>query len=918
MQGCVSRGPQTRVGGLLFFVLSFGFFGTTTVQAWNPLVLQGRCLAKATPCSSTVGNAGGEDACCDPANPRAGGYSSVEQCASQNACSGGKPYRWLNLPVVWLWNPNNRPAGFQARTEAQYEAALKQSWDAWTQPTCTSFQHRYGGKTTKVGDRTDKTVVMYFPTQTEWAQFGAGNSTLAFARPTPIGTDGRLDDGDVIFNPNVNWGVSPVQRSEYDFVAVAAHEIGHALGLGHSQFTTALMYFATRGSGEQWSALGSKLPADDETAICTTYPSLTCSKPEDCGGCFTCGSEGKCVLKSISGSSSLCKPCSKPDDCGGLRDFCVRTPEGNRCAQSCDASGCCPDGYRCADVGGGQRQCIPDSGSCAPISCSSATDCGPGEVCNNGTCAPPTVTVNSGACVLCPKGSCPTGTSCFDVDGEKRCLQPCVADNFCPSGYVCGIANSLGRFCVPEKGSCPCTKNDDCPATQACEGGNCRIPGGGKYLDVCTDKKPCASGYNCLELQNNTNSCLQLCGTNAPPHSGTPGTPGAACNNGQCSQNSQCFSLGGGNSVCFPETCGNGACPSGGQCFQIPRVGNNCLCQKDSDCTTGFCNTSILSQIFGGSYGACAPKPSNYPCEKDFLCLDYQTDKGCTGTSQACICRPGPGVKTRPVGQSCNAYIQDCTAAADCVASSSTPRDGICYERCIPQAAGQCLQGGGCIVQGVNSYYCGCSAQVPCPADSECQNINGFTGQGLCAKKPVDCGNGSCEADKGENCGTCAADCACQSGQSCQNGACVASAECGNGSCEADKGENCGTCAADCTCLAGQTCQNNICTSTPQDFCGNGSCEADKGENCGSCAADCKCPTGQTCQANACQTEKPSLPCPPEEQFEECDVEGTNCVFVCAQPKTGCGCQQTPSHGNFVLFLFLGLLLFSRRRFRLI
>ncbi len=914
MEVCWQQALRRSAVAMICMVCVWMMAGSAAVYAWNPLVLQGSCAEKATPCSSTVGNAGGENACCDPANPRAGGYSSVEQCATRNACSGGRPYKWINLPVVWFWNPNGLSAGFRTRSETQYETALKAAWDAWNKPTCTSFQHRYGGRTTKGGERNDKTVVIYFPTQTEWAQFGAGNSTLAFARPNPASSDGRLDDGDVIFNPNIGWGTSPVQRSEYDFLAVAAHEIGHAIGLGHSQFSSALMYYATRGSGEEWSRLGGKLPADDETAICTTYPSLNCTQASDCGGCFTCGSEGKCVLKSITFARNLCKPCTKPDECGSLQDICVRTPDGNRCAQSCDSNGCCPDGYRCSEVGGGLRMCIPDAGRCAPIPCTSAAECGPGEQCANGTCTPPTVSITAGVCTLCPKGTCPTGTGCFDIDGEKRCLQPCVADNFCPTGYVCGLSNALGRQCVPEKGFCTCAKDDDCPPTQRCESGNCRIPGGGKYFDVCTDKKPCAPGYNCLELQNGNKACLQLCGASAPPHTGLPGTPGAPCNNGQCSQGAQCFSLGAGSNVCFPESCNNGICTSGGQCFQIPRVGSHCLCQKDGDCATGFCNTAILSQIFGGTYGACASKPDNYPCEKNFLCLDFSSNGGCTGQSQACVCRPGPGVKTRAIGDTCNAYIEDCKPEADCVASSNSPRDGVCHERCNPRISGQCKSGGNCIIQGSTSFYCGCSTQIPCPQGSECRNINAFTGQGLCVSVGVDCGNGACQADKGEDCSTCPADCACQNGQSCQAGACVNAGSCGNGVCETDKGEHCGTCSADCACPNGQSCQNNTCQPIPTNACGNGVCEADKGEHCGACPADCACPNGQSCKNNTCQPTQPTLPCPIEEQREECDVEGNNCAMVCVTPKTGCGCQHTPPSRPVLWFAIFFFLLFPRRR----
>jgi len=54
---------------------------------------------------------------------------------------------------------------------------------------------------------------------------------------------------------------------------------------------------------------------------------------------------------------------------------------------------------------------------------------------------------------------------------------------------------------------------------------------------------------------------------------------------------------------------------------------------------------------------------------------------------------------------------------------------------------------------------------------------------GACAGNP--CGDGTCDANIGEDCGTCEADC----------GACPT---CGDGTCDANIGENCSTCEADC------------------------------------------------------------------------------------------------------------------------
>jgi hypothetical protein len=76
--------------------------------------------------------------------------------------------------------------------------------------------------------------------------------------PPPI--NGGSDAGDISLNSNVNWQIN----STYDIETVAIHEIGHALGMGHSQIATACMYAYYSGQKQA-------LSSDDIAGIQSIY-----------------------------------------------------------------------------------------------------------------------------------------------------------------------------------------------------------------------------------------------------------------------------------------------------------------------------------------------------------------------------------------------------------------------------------------------------------------------------------------------------------------------------------------------------------------------------------------------------------------------------------------------------------------------
>jgi hypothetical protein len=88
----------------------------------------------------------------------------------------------------------------------------------------------------------------------------------------PPPANGGTDAGDILFNSTINWQIN----SNYDLLTVAAHEFGHALGLGESTVSTAVMYGTYNG-------LKDALTSDDIAGIQSIYGTRTYDQFNDAG-----------------------------------------------------------------------------------------------------------------------------------------------------------------------------------------------------------------------------------------------------------------------------------------------------------------------------------------------------------------------------------------------------------------------------------------------------------------------------------------------------------------------------------------------------------------------------------------------------------------------------------------------------------
>jgi len=146
----------------------------------------------------------------------------------------------------------------------------------------------------------------------------------------------------------------------------------------------------------------------------------------------------------------LCQACASDADCGGAGNRCLDLAGGvAACGTDCTAAAC-PAGFLCAEVAGGGRNCIPQSGQCAGLSACPG-GCAAGERCDytTGSCL---AAADAGVDAAPPHvGPWPS------VDGDELDLgtvdrfsftavgdcQPAVANGTYPVGVITRIMQQM-------------------------------------------------------------------------------------------------------------------------------------------------------------------------------------------------------------------------------------------------------------------------------------------------------------------------------------------------------------------------------------------------------------------------------------------------------------------------------------------
>jgi hypothetical protein len=420
---------------------------------------------------------------------------------------GGLELRWTALPMKFTIHQ----AAANGVSASATQSAIRASYTTWSSVSCSYFTSKdLGVVNLPQGDENDNINTHSF--LSSWPS-SYDNNALGITWTHYDASSGKIFDADAHYNPKYTWSTTG-SLSAIDVQSVVTHEIGHQLGLDHSNDQNATMFYAT-GNGDTSQR---SLAADDLAGLCHLYPTGStpppeCTTPAQCALNETCQNQ-KCVPAGQKGYGGTC---SSGKDC--TSGLCLESGGNTFCSQACGTGNTCPNGDQCVPVTGGgiTDACLPNSANLNTKTlgqtCSSPSEC--------------------------------KSLLCVSVPGKGNlCSEQCdPTKQLCPTGYQCAKSSGAMGLCIPGTPTPPPTKKaigEPCTLSSDCTSDLCITASGAKVCSqLCTTAKPCPTGYTCTPA-GTSSVCIK---TVAPTP--TKKELGEACTgNVQCKSNI-CASIGG-------------------------------------------------------------------------------------------------------------------------------------------------------------------------------------------------------------------------------------------------------------------------------------------------------------------------------------------------------------------------------------